>query len=68
MEADKKNKLSKEAKELKEFLARPHDPDERWYDTIGMSVGNLTMDEIREIRRRKREKLDQLHEERKRKA
>jgi len=65
MEDNKENKLSEEAKALKKFLERPYDPNERWYDTIGQSVGNLTMDEIREIRRRKREQMDKLREERK---
>lgn len=68
MEGNPKNELSEEAKELKKFLERPYDPNERWHDTIGMSVGNLTLDEIREIRRQKREWLDKLREERKRKA
>lgn len=62
------DKLSEEAKELKKFLERPFDPNERWYSTIGESTGNLTMDEIRERRRRKRKKFDKLREERKRKT
>lgn len=54
MEDENENELSEEAKELKKFLKRPHNPDERWHDTIGMSVKNLTMDEIREIRQQKK--------------